>query len=205
MSKLNSKIWLVISESSYLRKQKIYRTESALLKAINPNSSQEIIELDVVSITNPTDFLKERNRDSQLRSVLGELDTKEEAALKLIAHYKEFAPDGGSRTISWRTKETKTEKEIMIDQLEKYQTDKKSFANILIQNKKHFITSITSVEWYKLLLSCHNFNDYIYVRKTWIKDETLPRGGKYGKVDTATEEMVNNFKEAKKQLRKKEK
>ena len=104
MSKMN-KIWIVINNASYRKKQKIYTTESSLLKAINPSLDQEIFEYDLVSSTTSEDYLKGRNRDTQLRSVLGELDTKEESAIKLIAYYNDVAPDGKTYRLNWRTDE----------------------------------------------------------------------------------------------------
>ncbi len=199
---MNEKVWLVISGTSYNKKQKVYKTESSLLKAINTNSkSQEIIELSVLSRTNSVDFLKERSRDTQLRSVLGELNSNEESAIKLVTFYKQNAPDGTVYKGTWRNEKETTQKERMLVSMEKFQSDKKAFSNLLISNKKYLLTTLTSVEWYKLILDCHNFNTHVYDVERWTRNEK----GERVKVldDTSTSEMKSNFKEAKLQRKRK--
>ena len=188
MSKMN-KIWIVINNASYRKKQKIYTNESSLLKAINPNLNQEIFEYNLVSSSTGEDYLKGRNRDTQLRSVLGELDVKEESAIKLISYYSDVAPDGRVYRKNWRTNETITFKQKMIIEMEKFQTDKKAFASLIVKNKRYFMTICSDVEWYRLLLSCHNFRSHYYNSFTAGDDEKML-------------EHINNFKEAKKMLRK---
>ena len=98
------KIWLVINNGSYRKKQKIYKSETALLKALNSNSDQEIFEFDLVSSVKAKDYINAKNRDTQLRAVLGELDAKEESAIQLIKYYEKVAPDGRLYK-KWRTDE----------------------------------------------------------------------------------------------------
>jgi len=186
MGKMN-KIWIVINNASYRKKQKIYTTESSLLKAINPSLDQEVFEYDLVSSTSSSDFLKGKNRDTQLRSVLGELDTKEESAIKLIAYYNDVAPDGKTYRLNWRTDEKITFKQRMIIEMEKLQSDKKAFSTFLVKNKNHFMTVCSDVEWYVILLSCHNFMNHYYKVRT---------------MSEKTAEYIDNFKKAK-ELRKK--
>lgn len=183
-----NKIWIVINNASYRKKQKIYTTESSLLKAINSNLNQEIFEYQLVSSTNSVDYLKGRNRDTQLRSVLGELDVKEESAIKLIAYYSEVAPDGKVYRKNWRTNETITFKQRMITEMEKFQTDKKAFSALLVKNRSHFMTVCSDVEWYRLLLTCHNFRSHYYSRFKSVDDEKMS-------------EHINNFDAAKRILR----
>lgn len=186
MSKMN-KIWIVVNNASYRKKQKIYTTESSLLKAINPRLNQEIFEYDLVSSITSKDYIKGRNRDTQLKSVLGELGVKEESAIKLIAYYTEVAPDGREYR-NWRTNKITTHKSIMITEMEKFQTDKKQFASLLVKNKRYFMTICSDVEWYRLLLSCHNFRNHYYNN---IKTES-----------EVAAEHIENFKKAKKTIKK---
>jgi alpha-D-ribose 1-methylphosphonate 5-phosphate C-P lyase len=193
------KIWIVISNNSYRnQKYKVYKSESQLMKAISPtDTNKEILEFDLVSKVKTTDFFTQKERDTQLRTILGDLDVREESAMSLIKMYEDIAPIGRIHT-GWRYQKETNEKEIMINNLKKYQIDKKSFSALLVKNKKHFFTISTDVEWYKLILKCHNFTDNNFSKSRY--DSTLR---KYVKIDERTDEMKINFIEAKKQLRKK--
>ena len=88
----------------------------------------------------------------------------------------------------------------MIAELEKFQTDKKAFSSILVKHKKYLMTVCSDVEWYRLLLSCHNFRSHIYSVQRW----TYQNRERTPVVNSKEEdEMVNNFKEAKRLLKKK--
>jgi hypothetical protein len=140
-----SKIWIVTSNTSFSKKQKIYKSESSLLKAIKNYGDQEIFEYDLVSSLKATDYLKSKSRDSQLKSVLGELDDKEESIIKMIAFYKEHAPNGKEYK-TWRSSTTtRTQKQDMLVMMEKYQFDKKAFAQMLVSNKRYFMTVMNDV------------------------------------------------------------
>ena len=180
-----SKIWIVenYKKANKLRNVKIYRNESQLLKSIRQDSDQMILEYDLKSSTKSSDFFKEKERDIQLRSVLGELDTNEESRIKLISIYEELAPENIIQKKSWNGSivgEYSKKKEI-IKSLKKYQSDRNAFSAFLIENKSHFITALSSVEWYRTLLSVHNFRDCVINGK-------LP----------PDQEMIDNFKIAKK-------
>ena len=73
--------------------------------------------------------------------------------------------------------------------MEKLQTDKKAFSTLLVKNRRYFMTICSDVEWYRLLLSCHNFRSHYYNN---IKSES-----------EVANEHIENFKKAKKLLIKK--
>ena len=180
-----SKIWIVenYKKANKLRNVKIYRNESQLLKSIRQDSDQMILEYDLKSSTKSSDFFKEKERDIQLRSVLGELDTNEESRIKLISIYEELAPENIIQKKSWNGSvigEYSKKKEFL-KSLKKYQSDKDSFCKFLTENKGHVMTVLTTIDWYKAILSVHNFRD------CRINGRLLP-----------TEEMIENFNIAKK-------
>ncbi len=195
-----NKIWIVINNGSYRnQKHKVYKSETQLLKAISADKNQEILEYNLTSKITTESFFKERDRDTQLRSILGELDVKEESAMDLISFYEKNAPNGKVIKNGYGNYATETNtKEIMIKLLRKYQHDKKAFAGVLVKQKRYFTTVLTDVEWYKILLKCHGFTNPCSDKSRY--DRTLR---KYVTVDTTTQEIKDNFLEAKKQLRKK--
>lgn len=163
-----SKIWIL--DTKYGKKKKVFNSESQLLKNISTNSDQVILEYELVSSVKSSDFFKTKERDIQLRSVLGELDKKEESIGELISLYEEVAPDlveKGRRVYVNGSIVQIPFKQTMIGQMKKYQSDKKSFCDLLIKNKIHFISQVSdSVEWYTKLLKVHNFMDCGYVGDT---------------------------------------
>jgi len=198
-----STIWILENKGRYDRKIKIYRNESQLLKAISTESDQEIFEYELKSSTKSSDYFKTKDRDIQLRSVLGELDKNEEVINNFIGYYEQVAPDNRQPKRIWRNGQYMNVdyslKDEMLRKMKKYQSDKKSFCKLLIDNKKHFICDVSnSVEWYTNLLKVHNFMSYMYDMPRW---DSVSK--KYIKIDSANEVVKSNFHLAKKGLRKK--
>ena len=196
-----NKIWVIINNNSYRNQRyKIYKTETQLIKAISPtDKNKEILEFDLISKSSVSDFFTQRERDNQLRAILGELESKEEGAIEFITMYEKIAPDGRVIKRGYGSNSTETTyKEIMLGKLKKYQMDKTAFSGLLVKEKKHFFDISTDVDWYKSILKCHNFRDNASITKTYNRETR-----KYTKHDNRTEEQKNNFLEAKQQLRKK--
>ena len=176
------KIWILNSKRAK-KYTIVYKSENALLKAINPDSDQEVLEYELKSTFKACDLFKEKDRDTQLRTILGELSTFEESMSEFIKFYNEFA--------IWKTS---SEKKQMIKSLKKHQSDKKEISKIIVNNKRHFIRDVsTSVEWYKILLKVHNFRDYLIYEKKWDPTQRI-----YTSIDTTPEEVKDNFAKAKK-------
>jgi hypothetical protein len=196
------KIWIVINNNSYRNsKYKVYKSETQLIKALSAtDKNKEILEFDLISKSNVGDFFTQRERDSQLRAILGELDGKEESAIELVSLYEKLAPVGRAikRGYGSNIVET-TSKEIMLNNMRKLQMDKKAFSALLVRDKRHFFKINDSVDWYKAILKCHNFREDKSLTTRTYNRETK----KYTVIDSRTDEMKDNFNEAKKQLRKK--
>lgn len=72
---MSNKVWVVQNKQRYAnRKFRIYHTEAELLRAIRGTDSLVVFEYDLVSSQTASDFLKARERDTQVRTVLGELE-----------------------------------------------------------------------------------------------------------------------------------
>lgn len=196
-----NKIWIVINNNSYRNQRyKVYKTETQLVKAVSPtDKNKEILEFDLISKSSVSDFFTQRERDGQLRAILGELEAKEEGAIELISMYEKIAPDGRTIRRGYGSNATETTyKQIMLGNMKKYQMDKKAFSSLLVKDKKYFFGLSSEVDWYKSILKCHNFRDNASITKTYNRETR-----KYTKHDNRTEEQKNNFLEAKQQLRKK--
>lgn len=197
------KIWIIKSPSRYTKRFTVYKKESDLLKAISVDSNLEILEYELKSSVRASDYIKSKDRDIQLRSVLGELSDDEIAIEKFITLFEQLAPVGkeyekryweGNNWLSVKT----SKKEEFLKKIKKFSTDKKQIVRLITDNKKYLISGVSQeVEWYLSILRLHNFRDYIYDNTTWNRDTK-----KYEKVDTATDEIKNNFKLAKEELKK---
>ena len=192
------KIWIL--KEGRRKKQRIYKSEKELLKAISPDSTQEIFEYSLVTTSRSCDFFKERERDIQIRTVLGELNDNEENSVNLISYFSENAPDGKEIKLyrGFGKYDISNEKSEKLKMLKKYQSDKTAFCNFITKNKGYFVSCLTTVEWYKVLLKCHRFINCSYGVRRW-----EPTKRTYIIQDQSTDEMKNNFLEAKKLLRKK--
>ena len=160
----------------------------------NPN--QEILEYTLNSQCKASDYYKTKERDSQLKSILGELDKSEQNIINLINLYEQIAPEGRKNTWS-----NKTEKDNWLGRMKKYQGDKKAFATLLINDKKYFFTISDSIEWVKAILLVHNFNNHVYDKPKSIWD-SVNKKYIYEHKDTASEELKKNFLLAKEEIKK---
>ncbi len=181
------KIWIVYNKGSYKKKYKIYKTEAELVKNISNTSSSTILEYELKSSTIASDYFLSKERDTQLRSILGELSDHEVNAQNLINLYEELGKD--ARYYNKRT---------VTNQLKKISADKKSLSNYIIKNKGYFFQVSDSLEWILAILKCHNFQDHIYDRKRW-----NPSTRTYDIVDNSSYLLRQNFKLAKLELKKK--
>jgi hypothetical protein len=186
------KIWIVYSKGSYKKKYKIYKTEADLVKNVSNTSSSTILEYELKSSTTAPDFFKSRERDTQLRTILGELADHEVTGQNLINMFEKLSKD---EIIISRTRYNK---KVIINQLKKLLVDKKSFASYLVRNKKDFFKVSDSLEWILAILKCHNFQDHICDRKRYNSSLKV-----YEVVDTSSELLRQNFKLAKAELKKK--
>lgn len=193
------KIWVIKSRYSW----KLCKSESDLLKRIGKNSEIEVIEYTLKSHQKARDFLLSRERDLQLRSVLGELSDFEKRSTDLISAFEKLAPIGRV-SIQYNRDTHKryetTEKDSWIARLKKFQDNEKAFKGLLIDNKKYFLQVSDSTEWLCHLLKCHNFIDCKIIKHEYDKDSKVH---KY--TDMATEELKAAFLLAKEMNKKKKK
>lgn len=181
------KIWIVYNKGSYKKKYKIYKTEADLVKNVSNTSPSTILEYELKSSTTASDFFLSKERDTQLRTILGELASHEVTGQNLIDLYEQLGKDDRYNTKKGR-----------LNQLKKLLVDKKSFSSYLVRNKKEFFQVSDSLEWILSILKCHNFQDHIYDRKRWNSSTRT-----YDIVDTSSELLRQNFKLAKLELKKK--
>ena len=128
---------------------KFFKNEKALFKAINENTNEELFIFNFESSIKASDFfkssIKERDRDTQLKVVLGEADKYEEAILNFRIMFEEIAPDS-------------RQKKNILELLRLHGCSKDTFKDIAGGYKTYLLLNITnSVEYYQTLLKCHNF------------------------------------------------
>ena len=197
------KIWIIKSNSRYTKKFTVYKKESDLLKAISADSNLEILEYELKSSVIASDYIKSKDRDIQLRSVLGELSDDEINIERFITIFEQLAPVGreyekkyreGNNWISLKT----SKKDEFLKNIKKFSTDKKQIARIIKDNKKYLISEVSQeVEWYLSILKLHNFRDYMYDNPVFNRQTKT-----HETVDTATDKIKTNFKLAKEELKK---
>jgi hypothetical protein len=183
------KIWIVYNKGSYKKKYRIFKTEADMAKNISDSDRYTILEYELKSSTVASDYMKSKERDTQLRTILGELSEHETNGLKLIELYDALVPVNPNDRYN--------RKQNQINHLKKIVSDKKAFANYLVNNKKQFFQVSDSLEWVLSILKCHNFQDYIYDSARW---DSVKRT--YVKVDNASDALKENFKLAKAELKK---
>jgi hypothetical protein len=147
------KMWIIKSRF----KTRLCKTENDLIKRINVNDeSQEVLEYTLASKTKSSDFFKVKERDTQLKCILGELDPDEENILKFIRMYEEIAPEG-EKMHGYRG--VKSTKEFYLLKLNMLKINKKYFKNFIVNDKKYFLSISNNVDWLKTILLVHNFNN----------------------------------------------
>lgn len=156
---------------------KFFRNQKALMKAINENTSTEVYVFELTETLTASDFfkgtIKKRDRDIQLKTILGETDKYEEAILNFKKMLEEIAPSERSRNI-------------ILEKLRVLGPSKDTFSEIVnnYRLKNYILLHVSnSVEWYQTVLRCHNFKS---LPNKMVSDETL-----------------NNFKLAKENIKKK--
>jgi hypothetical protein len=197
------KIWIIKSPSRYTKKFTICKKESDLLKAISQDSNLDILEYELKSSVKSSDYIKSKDRDIQLRSVLGELSEDEVNIERFITLYEQLAPEGKEYEKRYwdngqLTRFNTTAKAEFLKRLKKFSTEKKEIVNIIKKDKKYLFNKVSNeVQWYLSILKLHNFRDHIYDSPNWNREKRV-----YEKVDTATDEIKTNFKLAKLELKK---
>lgn len=190
---MSNKVWVVQNKQRYAkRKFRIYHTEVELLRAIRGTDSMMVFEYDLVSSQTASDFLKARERDTQVRTVLGELEPHEENAMVLIELFDKLVPNNPNDRYNTKNRLWP------LEELKKIQSNKKSLAAYLVKNKNFFLKVSDSVEWLVAVLKCHNFQDCKIGKTKWNST-----AGRYELIDLSTEELKQNFQLAKKELKKK--
>jgi hypothetical protein len=156
---------------------KFFRNEKALMKTINENSVGEIFEFEFKNSYQASEYfkntIKERERDTQLKVILGESDKYEEAILNFKSKLEELG-------------ESNRQRNSILEKLRVHGCNKDTFKDIINNYRlKNFILMSVSdtVEWYEVVLRCHNF-------------KSLP-----GK--NFSEKAFDNFKAAKELIKKK--
>jgi hypothetical protein len=156
---------------------KFFRNQKSLLKAINENTNTEVYVFELKEKLMASDFfkgtIKTRDRDIQLKSLLGETDKYEEAILNFKRMLEEIAPNERSRNV-------------ILEKIRVLGPSKDTF-NEIVNNyrlKNYILMNVSdTVEWYETVLRCHNF-------------KSLP-----GK--NFSEKAFDNFKKAKELIKKK--
>lgn len=190
------KIW-IIKSNKYQKKYTIYKEESKLLKALSIHKDCDILEYKLQSETKSSDYLLSKDRDTQLKSLLGELTEKEKACVEFINLFEKKAPVGKEfkKHISWSESIPTSTKNEMLLKLRKFQSEPKEIARLLTKEKSYFITILQTTEWYLSILKVHNFRDHKINKRTWNRELKI-----YETKDDSSEELRNNFKLAKKML-----
>lgn len=192
------KIWIVYNKGSYKKKYKIYKTEAEVSKNVADTSASIILEYELKSSTVASDYFKSKERDTQLRTILGELSEHEVNGQNLIDMYEQLGKNDGYNSVFFSTADKDRKTFLTIYQLKKLLVDKKSFASYLVRNKKYFFQVSDSLEWILTILKCHNFQDHVYDKKKWNSSTRT-----HDIVDTSSELLRQNFKLAKLELKKK--
>lgn len=163
---------------------KWFKTEKSFLSNVREDDTREVFIYSLVDSGIAGEVKKstitERDRDDQLKTILGEADKYEEAISSFRAKFDEIAQDTrGKRHI--------------LSTLKIIGLNKKEFSNMASNNREYLLFEVSdSVEWYQTLLKCHNF-------------VSIPTSGYIrgkGRVETE-QSRIDNFKAAKESLKKK--
>lgn len=186
-------------KSKYRHSGRFYHSEKQFLRAISEKDKREVIIYEECESGIACEMfeanIKEKERDGQLKIVLGEAGKYEEA----IYQFKEMF----TRIAS----ETSTEKKEILYQLKLDGLNKQRFSEMITnyRYKDYLLFTVSdSVEWYQTILRCHNFKS---LPSTYYKNmvTTDLQGRKYHKrVKSEVEESrKENFRLAKESLKKK--
>ena len=163
---------------------KWFKTEKAFLSNVREDDTREVFVYQLLDsgiageVKRST--ITERDRDDQLKNILGEAGKYEEAILNFRAKFEEIAEDTQS-------------KRYIISTLKIIGLNKKEFSNMASGSRNYLLFEVSdSVEWYQTLLRCHNF---VSIPVNYYKRGT-------GRIETE-QTRIDNFKEAKESLKKK--
>jgi len=130
---------------------KFFRNQKALMKAINEDTNTEVYIFELKETIVASELfkgtIKKRDRDIQIKSVLGETDKYEEAILNFKKTLEEIAPSERSRNL-------------ILEKLRVLGPSKDTFSEIVnnYRLKYYILMSVSdTVEWYEKVLRCHNF------------------------------------------------
>lgn len=162
---------------------KWFKTEKAFLSNVREDDTREVFVYQLIDsgvageVKRST--ITERDRDDQLKTILGETDKYEEAISNFRTKFEQIADDSNDKTK-------------ILYELKIIGLNKKEFSNMATNNRNYLLFEVSdSVEWYQTLLRCHNFVS--------IPTKYYSRG--VGRLETE-QARIDNFKEAKDSLKK---
>jgi hypothetical protein len=163
---------------------KWFKTEKAFLSHVREDDTREVFVYQLLDSGIAGEVKKrtitERDRDDQLKTILGEADKYEEAISNFRAKFEEIAEDTQS-------------KRYILSTLKIIGLNKKEFSNMATGSRNYLLFEVSdSVEWYQTLLRCHNF---MSIPANYYKRGT-------GRLETE-QSRTDNFKAAKESLKKK--
>jgi len=161
---------------------KWFKTEKAFLSNVREDDTREVFVYQLLDSGIAGEVKKrtitERDRDNQLKTILGEADKYEEAISSFRSKFEEIAPDSKSKAH-------------ILSQLKIIGLNKKDFSNMATSSRNYLLFEVSdTVEWYQTLLRCHNFL-------------SLPTSYYLRGRLTTEQYRIDNFKEAKESLKKK--
>lgn len=165
---------------------KWFKTEKTFLSNVREDDTREVFVYQLLDSGIAGEVkrrtITERDRDNQLKTILGEADKYEEAIANFRAKFEEIATDTQG-------------KRYILSNLKIIGLNKKDFSNMATSSKDYLLFEVSdTVEWYQTLLRCHNFVS--------IPTKYYSRG--VGRLETE-QSRIDNFKEAKESLKKKPK
>ena len=174
------KIWFVKGTYS---KGKVFKTEQSFLNAVRDDDKRQVFIFELVesgiSGEIKQSIINSRDRDNQLKNILGETNKYEKAIIEFKSKFSEIAPDSNY-------------KKIVLRKFKLIGLDKKEFSKMAIEFRRYLLFEVSNtVEWYETLLRCHNF---ISIPKNWTSYYS-------NKIDIETN--IQSFNDAKKNLKKK--
>jgi hypothetical protein len=123
-------------------------------------------------------------RDLQIKTLLDQLDPTDNAILDIINTYPGLEADIRRRDQHLRN-------------LNNIKFDTNAFKKYIINNKDYFLSKSNDLEWFKSILTIHNFRDCY--TSTYVYNPTIGRSTRV----EATEEVKETFKNAKKEIKSK--
>ena len=163
---------------------KWFKTEKTFLSNVREDDSREVFIYQLLDSGVAGEVkrrtITERDRDNQLKTILGEADKYEEAISNFRAKFEEIATESRSKAH-------------ILSQLKIIGLNKKDFSNMATNSRNYLLFEVSdTLEWYQTLLRCHNF----------VSIPTNYYGRGTGRLQTE-QTRIDNFKEAKESLKKK--